>query len=50
MIDTLETVKTTAAGMGGFYVSMMDWLPDIVSVAVGITTLIYLILKIKKEL
>ena len=50
MIEIADTVKTTAAGMGGFYVSMMDWLPDIVSVAVGITTLIYLILKIKKEL
>ena len=36
--------------MGGFYVSMMDWLPDIVSVAVGMATLVYLIIKIKKEI
>ena len=46
----IDTVKTTVAGMGGFYVSMMDWLPDIVSVAVGIATLVYLIIKIKKEI
>jgi hypothetical protein len=46
----IDTVKTTVAGMGGFYVSMMDWLPDMISMAVGIATLIYLILKIKKEL
>ena len=43
----IDTVKTTVAGMGGFYVSMMDWLPDMISMAVGIATLIYLILKIK---
>ena len=50
MIEIADTVKTTVAGMGGFYVSMMDWLPDMISMAVGIATLIYLILKIKKEL
>ena len=47
MIDTL---KTTTAGMGGFYVSMMDWLPDMISLGVGVATLVYLILKIKIEL
>ena len=45
-----DTLKTTIAGMGGFWVSMMDWLPDLISVGVGIATLVYLILKIKKEL
>ncbi len=47
MIDTL---KTTTAGMGGFWLSMWNALPDIVSIAVGIATLIYLTLKIKKEI
>jgi hypothetical protein len=47
MIDTL---KTTGAGMGGWWLSINGWLPEVVSLSVGITTLIYLIIKIKKEL
>ena len=47
MIDTL---KTTGAGMGGWWVSGSGWLPELVSISVGIATLIYLIIKIKKEL
>ena len=47
MIDTL---KTSAAGMGGFWLSMWTWLPDAISVSVGLATFIYLIIKIKKEL
>ena len=45
-----DTLKTTMAGMGGFWVSLMDWFPDVISLAVGIATLIYLILKIRKQL
>ena len=47
MIDTL---KTTTTGIGGFWLSMWNILPDIVSLAVGIATLTYMIIKIKKEL
>lgn len=47
MVDTL---KTTTAGISGFWLSMWTALPDIVSLAVGFATLIYLILKIKKEI
>ena len=47
MIDTL---KTTGAGMGGWWLSISGWLPEIVSLSVGIATLIYLIIKIGKEL
>ena len=47
MIDTL---KTTSTGIGGFWLSMWTVLPDIVSLAVGIATLTYMIIKIKKEL
>jgi|TARA_Y100001973_G_C5144240_1_gene304557 hypothetical protein len=46
----IDTLKTTTAGMGGFWLSMWNALPDIVSIAVGIATLIYLTLKIKKEI
>ena len=45
----IDTVKTTAAGMGGFWLSMWNALPDIISLAVGVATLVYLVIKIKKE-
>ena len=47
MIDTL---KTTGAGMSGWWLSVSGWLPEVVSLSVGIATLIYLIIKISKEL
>ena len=47
MIDTL---KTTGAGMGGFWISLWNWLPEVVSLSVGIATLVYLVIKIAKEL
>ena len=46
----LDTLKTTGAGMGGWLLSVSGWLPGIVSLSVGIATLIYLIIKIRKEL
>ena len=45
-----ETLKTTTAGMGGFWISLWNWLPEVVSLAVGLATLTYLIIKIVKEL
>ena len=47
MIDTL---KTTGAGIGGFWISLWTWLPEFVSLSVGIATIVYLIVKIRKEL
>ena len=44
-----DTLKTTAAGTGGFWLSMWEMLPDLVSLAIGVATLVYLILKIRKE-
>ena len=46
----LDTLKTTGTGLGGFWISLWEWLPEIVSLAVGIATLVYLIVKIRKEL
>ena len=48
MID--DTLKTTATGMGGWWLSISGWLTDVVSLMVGMATLIYLIIKIKKEI
>ena len=45
-----ETLKTTGAGLGGYWLSLRGWLPEVVSLSVGVATLIYLIIKIGKEL
>jgi len=45
-----ETLKTTSAGIGGFWISIWTWLPEIVSLSVGIATVVYLVIKIRKEL
>ena len=50
MADSLETLKTSFVGMGGFWVSLWSWLPEIVSLLVGVATLVYLIIKIYKEI
>ena len=47
MIDTL---KTTGAGMSGWWLSISGWLPEVVSLCVGIATLLYLVIKISKEI
>ena len=46
----LDTLRTAGTGIGGFWLSMWNVLPDIVSLAVGLTTLTYMIIKLKKEL
>ena len=46
----LDTLKTGAIGLSGGIVSATSWLPEVVSVGVGIATFTYLIIKIVKEL
>ena len=46
----LDTLKTTGAGMGGWWLSISGWLPEVVSLSGGVATLVYLIIKIRKEL
>jgi len=50
MESIIDTLKTTGAGVSGWWLSVSDWLPEIVSLGVGIATLLYLIIKIYKEL
>jgi len=50
MDSILDTLKTTGAGVSGWWLSVSGWLPEIVSLCVGIATLVYLIIKINKEL
>ena len=47
MIDTL---RTTGAGVSGWWLSVSGWLPEVVSLLVGVATLLYLVIKISKEL
>jgi len=50
MIDAIDTLKTTGTGVGGWWLSVSGWLPDVVSLLVGVATLVYLIVKIVKEI
>ena len=45
-----DTLKTTALGGTSAAVIGLGVLPDLVSVAVGIVTIIYFLLKIKNEM
>jgi len=45
-----DTLKTSVVGVTGSAVTGLGILPDVVSVVVGITTIVYLIIKIKSEL
>ena len=47
MVDTL---RTEGIGLSGWWLSISGWVPEVVSLCVGIATLVYLVVKIKKEL
>ena len=46
----LDTLKTSGVGASGWWLTVSGWLPDFVSVCVGISTIIYLSVKIYKEI
>ena len=50
MLSNLETLKTSGVGVSGWWLTVSGWLPDLVSVCVGISTIIYLGIKIYKEI
>lgn len=47
MIDTL---RTTAIGMGGSMISWTEWAPPFFSAMAAMATLLYMLIKIYKEL
>ena len=49
-MDIFETLKTEGIGISGWWLSVSGWLPELVSLSVGIATFVYLIVKIMKEL
>ena len=46
----LDTLKTSCAGVGGFALTFMEWIPDIVRLGILIATFIHIVIKIRKEL
>tara|TARA_R100001530_G_scaffold115499_1_gene82444 strand:- start:236 stop:394 length:159 start_codon:yes stop_codon:yes gene_type:complete len=50
MLDAVDTLKVGGIGVSGWWLSVSGWLPEVVSVCVGIATLVYLIVKIYKEI
>ena len=50
MFETLDTLKTGGIGIGSWWLTVSGWLPDFVSVCVGIPTIAYLVTKIIKEI
>jgi len=50
MESIVDTLKTTGAGVSGWWLSISGWFTDIVSLGVGLATLVYLIIKIVKEI
>ena len=49
-MDIFETLKTEGIGLSGWWLSVSGWFPDVISLMVGAATLVYLVIKIKKEL
>jgi len=45
-----DTLKTSVVGVTGSALTGLGILPDIVSVAVGLVTIVYLLIKIQTEL
>tara|TARA_R110002110_G_C13360677_1_gene709413 strand:- start:792 stop:962 length:171 start_codon:yes stop_codon:yes gene_type:complete len=45
-----DSLKTIGIGAGGTVVTWMQWLPDVVRVLVGLMTILYMGIKIYKEL
>ena len=46
----LDTLKTSCAGVGGFVLTFMEWLPDLVRLGIGIATLVYVVVRLRKEM
>ena len=50
VMGSLDTLKTGGIGVGSWWLTVSGWLPDFVSVCVGIATIVYLTIKIYKEI
>jgi len=46
----LDTLKTSCAGIGGFTLTFMDWIPEMIRIGIGVVTLAYMFMKLRKEM
>ena len=46
----IDTLKTACVGGGGFCLQFLDMVPEVVKVGVGVMTIVYLGVKVYKEL
>ena len=46
----IDTLKTASVGGGGLFVQFLDVVPEMVKIGVGVMTIIYLGVKVYKEL
>ena len=46
----IDTLKTVSVGGGGLFVQFLDMVPEMVKVGVGVMTIVYLGVKVYKEL
>jgi len=46
----IDSIKTASVGVSGFGVQFISMLPEMVRVGVGLATIVYLIVKVYKEL
>ena len=49
-MNAIDTLKTTGIGGTSFAIQCIEFIPEFVRVLVGIVTIVYLIVKIRKEL
>ena len=50
VVNIIDTLKTTGIGGTSFIVQCIDYIPETVRVLVGIVTIVYLIVQIRKDL
>ena len=46
----LDTLRTTSGGALSFFIQCMEFIPELVRVLVGIVTIVYFVVQIRKDL
>ena len=49
-MNIVDTLKTTGIGGTSFVIQCIEYIPEVVRVLVGVVTVIYLIVQIRKDL
>ena len=49
-MNIIDTLKTTGIGGTSFIIQFIEYIPEVIRVLVGIVTVIYLIVQIRKDL